>query len=317
MNGASVVYDPSGYQVPPSQRRVLAWREAIEEGDGPRAALEAERLFHGLVRPAAAYLPGVGQVTVIPDGPLHRVAWASLRDSATGRIWAATTAVAVAPCMSAVREAPVAAEPLRRVVAVGNPRFDRSVFDLPDLPGAAREAEEVAASYAESRVLGGDAATADRVLEGARWGDVLHIASHAVVDAADGERSALILAPGGRIAPDGALRAKDLRGGDLNRLRVVVLAACRSGEGPLSRAEGPLSLARPFLEAGVGAVVVSLFDLPDGESAAALVHRHLRETADPVEAVRQAIVDCWDQMPGDLRACGSLQVITNVQGGTL
>lgn len=113
------------------------------------------------------------------------------------------------------------------------------------------------------------------------------------------------MAPGGSLLP-GAIRERRL-----DRLQLVVLAACRSGEGRLSRFEGPLSLARPFLEAGAGAVLVSLFDLPDRGSAAASLHRHLREGYPPLEAFRRTTVECWNAPSPDPLTCGGLQLIVN------
>jgi CHAT domain-containing protein len=49
----------------------------------------------------------------------------------------------------------------------------------------------------------------------------------------------------------------------LHRVRVVVLAACRTGWGANVAGEGTLSLAHAFLGAGAGAVLGSLWDVDD------------------------------------------------------
>jgi CHAT domain-containing protein len=89
---------------------------------------------------------------------------------------------------------------------------------------------------------------------------VLHFAAHAVEDEVDPQHSAILLAPGG--TEDGLLRVSDVVGLHLDG-RVVVLSACRTGDGALVRGEGILSLARAFLQAGARAIVASLRPLDD------------------------------------------------------
>jgi CHAT domain-containing protein len=53
----------------------------------------------------------------------------------------------------------------------------------------------------------------------------------------------------------------------------VVLSACNTGSGSISRAEGVMSLGRAFLAAGSSSVTVSLWQVSD-ESTAALMARY-------------------------------------------
>jgi CHAT domain-containing protein len=71
---------------------------------------------------------------------------------------------------------------------------------------------------------------------------------------------------------------------------VVVLAACRTAAGDVSRVEGALSLGRPFLAAGVPDVVASLWDIDDALSRRFFVsfHRALLTDGDPLPALRTA-----------------------------
>jgi CHAT domain-containing protein len=77
---------------------------------------------------------------------------------------------------------------------------------------------------------------------------------------------------------------------DLAATRLVVLAACGSGAGYSSRREGILSLARPFLAAGVPAVVATLWDLQDdvGLALVTAFHREYRATGNPIRSLRAA-----------------------------
>jgi CHAT domain-containing protein len=55
----------------------------------------------------------------------------------------------------------------------------------------------------------------------------------------------------------------------------VVLSACNSGSGAISRAEGVMSLGRAFLSAGASSVTVSLWQVAD-ESTAHFMEEYYR-----------------------------------------
>ena len=101
----------------------------------------------------------------------------------------------------------------------------------------------------------------------------------------DPARSRLLLAPDA--GDSGALSLRDLPFRDL-RAGLVVLAACRSAAGPVSRTEGAFSLGRPFMAAGVPNVVGSLWDVDDEASRTFFVpfHRSLLAGADPARALQ-------------------------------
>jgi len=117
---------------------------------------------------------------------------------------------------------------------------------------------------------------------------VVHFAGHAVNGDAPWT-ARLLLAPDQHRSGSGALYLYELYGRDFSHTRVVVLAACRTAAGPVSRLEGALSLARPFLAAGVPSVVASLWDIDDAVSRSFFVafHRALLVEGDPVLALRQ------------------------------
>jgi CHAT domain-containing protein len=61
-----------------------------------------------------------------------------------------------------------------------------------------------------------------------------------------------------------------LSGTDVLRMKIradsVVLSACNTGSGSISRAEGVMSLGRAFLSAGASSVTVSLWDVSDNST---------------------------------------------------
>ena len=116
-------------------------------------------------------------------------------------------------------------------------------------------------------MFSGPQATQGRLTEALRDYDVIHVATHAVVDSRDHDRVHLALADG-----DSALEFSGLT--HHPRARVVVLAACRTATGPRSQGEGLMNLARPFLATGVNHAVVTLTDVPDDGTAVLMGEFH-------------------------------------------
>jgi CHAT domain-containing protein/tetratricopeptide (TPR) repeat protein len=277
----------------------------IERRDGSEAEAAA-RLHATLLRPALDALPaGVRRLVIVPDGALHRLPWAALRDAA-GRPLPARYETSIAPSASLWLRA-------RRA---GVPRLPPAVLALADptragasgrddaqrswplvsgvspgrLPHARREGRAALRLLGgDSRLLAGRAASEHELRRGdlAAYG-VLHFAAHALVDDERPERSAVLLAPGAD-DEDGLLQWREIAELPLAR-RMVVLSACRSAGGTLLQGEGVLGLARAFFEAGASSVIGGLWPLRDDETADlfARFYRHLRAGARSAEALRAA-----------------------------
>jgi CHAT domain-containing protein len=146
----------------------------------------------------------------------------------------------------------------------------------------------VAALYPQARVLTGATATPAALFDGLASDEVVHFAGHGVANEAYPGRSALLLAPG----PEGTgiVSPAQLAGIGRARARLVVLSACSTAAGRVARGEGPLSLARPFLAAGVPTVVAALWPTADRVNELLLTrfHQHVVEGDDARRALRRA-----------------------------
>jgi CHAT domain-containing protein len=280
---------------PDALRTLTAAHDAALAARAPIAVLheQAGRLFDELVRPLSSALAEHEALVVIADGPLHAVPFASLWDRQTGRYLVEDHLLGLAPSGTVFVRAAAAAAPLQgratRLLAIGNPRLGREqARSLGSLHGAEAEATEVAALYAEPELLVGGAATKRAFLEGLRRSQVVHFAGHAVSAGARGGPR-LLLAPDSDTDASGSLYAFEIRHESLPQVRVVVLAACGTAAGEASPLEGTLSVARPFLAAGVPGVVASLWDVDDTTSRRFFVafHRNLLAAGDPALALRE------------------------------
>ncbi len=250
------------------------------------------QLFELLLRPLDRLAGEDSVLVVIPDGALHFVPLAAFWDASRSRFaverWEISIALNVGDYMQAVSRVKRARPLPHRILAVGDPSFDRSAFPLDRLAGSEREARAAADAYPARTLLLGDDATVMAFLRAVQEADVVHFAGHAV--ARDDAPSASFLLFAGADGALGAQRVASLR---LARTRVVVLSACQTARGAVSWTEGPGSLARAFLEAGVPAVIASLWVLDDAATAALFerLHDALRRGVTPAAALRRAQLD--------------------------
>lgn len=277
-------------------RLVAAHRAAIE-GRAPLDVVRrtAARLHDELVHPIIPFFASQRALIFIPDGILQSVAFAALWDRQSGRYLVEDYVLGVAPSgtvfarASSGAGAPHDAAP--RALIVGNPQIDRRVWTgLSSLPGAEAEAGEIAGLYARSELLTGRGATKAAFLKSARSSQVVHFAGHGAASADAPSSARLLFAPDPQRGDSGALYLHELPRDGFPRTRLVVLAACRTAAGAVSRVEGALNLGRPLLAAGVPDVVASHWDIDDVVSRRFFVafHRAFLVEGDPVLALRKA-----------------------------
>ena len=292
-------------------RPVERYAALLESGEGADAL--AKSLGAAVLGPAAEALPaGVTRLIVVPDGPLHRVAFDALR-LPDGRLAVERWAIGLAPSAAVatvlrrvdrVASAGKAAAP--RLLALGDPAFAREraagltregdlfrgAFDatggLPRLAASGDEARDVARYAAGSEVrLRGDASEA--WLKHARVDrfSVIHLATHALVDENSLARTSLALAPGA--GEDGFLSPADLSALKLDA-DLVVLSACRTAGGVVVSGEGLQGLTTPLIEAGARSVIATQWRIGDRSTVRLVrdLYDALARGAPVAEALREA-----------------------------
>jgi CHAT domain-containing protein len=136
------------------------------------------------------------------------------------------------------------------------------------LPAAREEVRAIAKQLpnANSTILIGPEATEAAFRLAARGKNVLHLATHGVINSDQPFESYLLLSGDGRTsANDGHLTAEEIYGLDLDA-DLVVLSACRTGTGSVG-GEGIAHLARAFFYAGSSSMIVTLWDVEDKASS--------------------------------------------------
>lgn len=273
---------------------LVAWFRDIDSKDWGKAS---EELFDLLIRPWLSTVSAEERIVFIPDKVLHWVTFSALKDSRSGDYLIETHPVAVAPSatlyVNALERQDVKLPRGRRGLVVGEPEIDHSVpgnETLSSLPGAKEEAEGLAERTKAELLVGEDATEADfrAAAPQAEW---IQFSGHAVIDPANTLLSRLVLAPGKNGDSDnGALTAREIYSLKLNGTRIVVLAACDTGNEYVPGGEGVTSLARAFLAAGVPTVVASLWSVDDKATGRLFEYFHssYQKSGDPVIALREA-----------------------------
>jgi CHAT domain-containing protein len=263
--------------------------------DDPVAKIDelAEDLHDLLIPDEARALPASVELRFVPDKILNAVPFAALRDRRQGRYLIEKHPIAIAPSISFVLDARdrrnLGTEGPRSALLVGATEFDRSLR-LSQLPGAGKEIEEIRPLYRDAVVLLGEEATRQRILDALGQEEVLQFSGHGVFNARNPDHSYLAVAPSRDAEDAGLLFAHELTGRNLERLRLVVLSACDSLGPRNSRTAGLSGIARPFLDAGVPAVLGTLWEANDRASAALMpeFHREFVGSGDVSVALREA-----------------------------
>jgi CHAT domain-containing protein len=303
----TVTRDAAGEYVIPVPRDTIA---ALVERLG--AALSVEqvtvadaraRLFDLLITPLERF-DAIGTVIVVPDREIHRVPFGALWDSRAKRYAIESHEFRTVPSagylLAAGRDVPGLMDGDSPLI-IGNPTPSVANAPLGRLPGAEREASQIAQSYRRSTLLSRSEATRARVVERLATASSLHFAGHAVFDDDRPELSYLALA--GDSVSESRLRAREIGNLRLSQLRLVVLSAC-STLNPRSTRNGPVAgLAYSFLAAGTPALISTLWDVRDDAAADLLVafHRRLVQHDRPSEALRETQLEALHSQSTYLR----------------
>jgi CHAT domain-containing protein len=280
----------------PGDRRSLVnqvrrFRHAITE-QSPLAEVQAQAqgLYHRLLGPARAAIRGQ-RLLIVPHGVLHYLPFAALRSPA-GRWLVEDFALSTLPSASVLRYlVDKGAQAPDRALVVGNPDLGAALA----LPWAEREARLGGRREHEATVLIGDEATEARVKRAVEKVGLVHFATHGELNEDDPLSSAVLLVPGG--GQDGRLEVREVFGLDLHA-RLVVLSACETGLGKLSRGDELVGLQRAFLYAGTPAVVTTLWKVDDRASYELIRAFYDRlEKAGPGPALRQAQLETMRAFP--------------------
>lgn len=199
----------------------------------------------------------------------------------------------------------------RKALVIGNPE------PMPDslvvLPGAEKE------TYGVANLLNSEGfevdrytrnqATKQRVIEKMQDGaTIIHLATHGIIDAGSNRSGSWGSVAGsteasGSIALAGEyLDASEIFNINLPDTDLVVLSACNTGVAPLVPG-GVIGLPFSFRAAGAPSVLMSLWDIPDAQTAELMndFYKYWFDRSNKAQALRLAMLDMIEKYPNSPR----------------
>lgn len=273
--------------------RVQAFRAALQT-PGPLADVQAQAhdLYRRLLGPVLRGRTPTALI-LVPHGILHYLPFHALMPAPDRYLLqdVLLTYASSASLLQFTREK--RAQSASGVLAAGNPSLGDPRLEL---RYAEREVRAVAAVYPEATQLTAATATKAAVQAGSPQKQLLHFATHAELDEADPLGSALLFTPAG--GDTGRLEVQEIFGLRL-AADLVVLSACETALGTLTRGDELTGLTRAFIYAGTPSVITTLWQVHDRASYELMqaFYRTWQAGAGKAEALRQAQLATMQQYP--------------------
>lgn len=203
---------------------------------------------------------------VLPDGPLHGLSFACLKKE---RYLIEDFAICYSPSLRVAASLSGDDASLSTATIYAGPRTTPQLpylasESLGELPFAVEEAEHIKMFFPAALLRTGKEALesqfyADQL---ANPTDILHFATHSLVNPQNPRLSSLVLQQEQASGHDGVLLAQEIQNLRL-QTKLVVLSSCKSGVGRLAGIEGVVGLVRAFQIAGAPQVVSTLWQISD------------------------------------------------------
>ena len=174
------------------------------------------------------------------------------------------------------------------LIATRTAEDEQIASKLEMLPGALNEVNKIAS------LLGGETKTGEEATESnfkslAKDAEILHLATHTIIDDENPLYSKLVFSSENDSNEDGLLYTYELFNMDL-KADLVSLSSCNTGMGKYYKGEGVISLANGFMYAGIPNIMMSVWSVPDASTSKVMEYFYsaLKEGKTKPEALRDA-----------------------------
>ena len=251
----------------------------------------SNELLPGDISKALAYAK---HLVVVPVGSIGTVPFSMLSRKGSDKLLIEEMSMQIAPSMIDAVKPPsksLGGKIESRPLVIGNPVYANDpIWELPDLPGAKKEATAVAKLLGTTALTGkqADEKSIRAKIENA---SLLYFATHGIADPESPmDNSFIAVAPTGE--SDGRWTLREIMQSKLTDVDVVVLSACQTGLGR-SMSGGTVNLARAFTLAGAEKVVMSLWSIEDTATATLMddfMSRYHEQGQSVPQALRSAML---------------------------
>jgi CHAT domain-containing protein/tetratricopeptide (TPR) repeat protein len=228
--------------------------------DVEKLKAEGRFLYGILIAPIEQQITGKNTLVIELDGAISRLPVQALVD-ASGRYLGELHAISISLGLAFLKADGETGLSGNETALVVNPLASAgNDLDLPPLPDAAQEADEVAAQFSHAIRLSGPQATLTAMRRAFANATVFHFAGHALIF---GRHSGLLLARenGDASSAPPIWDAEQIRQSDLRNVKLVVLSSCTTEDADSRMEDDPDSVVGTFLLAGVSHVVASRWNV--------------------------------------------------------
>lgn len=260
-----------------------------------------KQLFSTLIQPVFSFIKAKNEWVILPDGIFYYFPFEVIVNPATGKVLVEDYAISYNFSTQFIYQNKTRDKGrLPRLIAVA-PFINKGLYSYSDsilldkLPATQMEIAGL-----NGRILMDSNATKAKFLKGINHYDILHLATHAVMNPANPSQSYIAFYPEDSTKADSyKLYLNELYNLNLDSTRLMLLSACETGVGKLVEGEGVMSLSRGVLYAGCPSVITTLWPANDQSTAYIINHfyKYMDEGKDLTTSLRLSKLDFIKNYP--------------------
>ncbi len=247
----------------------------------------ANRLYEKLISPLYSKLIDIKRLVIIPDDELNYLPFEALQDQ-NNKYLIERFSVQYQYSTALLDRSPKQSK--AKTTLAFAPFTSRSFED-----SGGTKFSVLPSSREEIKGLNGisfvdESATKSKFLETVSRYNIIHLATHAMVNNVEPSRSYIVFYPSNE---NYKLYASEIANLELDSAKLVILSACETGSGQLVKGEGLMSLSRAFAYAGCPDIITSLWKAEDRTTAylTRQLHFYLAKNYTKDKALQQAKLD--------------------------
>jgi CHAT domain-containing protein/tetratricopeptide (TPR) repeat protein len=237
-----------------------------------RPAIELNQLLLGPIREE---LKARTSLIIVPDGELWELPFQAFV-TPENRFLIEDFRIAYAPSLTVLREITSKRKKIDSdlsIISFGNPASSR-LERLPDLPEAEKQVRALSEIYGKnSFVYTGERATEERAKSELPRYDLIHFATHGILDNTSPIYSYLLMSTKSENGNDGLLEAAELMDLNLNA-SLTILSACETARGRVGAGEGMMGFSWSLFVAGCPSAIVSQWKVESSSTTELMVEFH-------------------------------------------
>lgn len=286
-----------------------------------RVAKESNSLYAELISPVLPFFDKSKQLIIVPDRSLNKLPFAALISAETNRYLIEDITISYSPSTNVfvrTTESAIGLEDQPESLSIiGNPKFDIAENpELADLPAAEEEANKIGALYISKKIIIGQQATKENVLQAVGETAIFHFAGHYLANDLSVPNSKLVLASA-IDEPD--LRLSELATVRLTRNKLVVLSACDTNAEKIFSGEGATGIAQKFIAIGAPIVVAGNWKVDSDSTRDLMISFHKSRISDKknvAQALRAAQLASMRSADGRVKPAYYWAAFSAVGGST-